>query len=99
MRKASAIVISEELKPTKNPRIAARVVDGKALIVVVDHRQLHTLNGVGTRIWELCDGRSVGGIADAITQEFEVDRDAALRDVLKFVAELRQVGALEPEAV
>jgi Coenzyme PQQ synthesis protein D (PqqD) len=96
--KASAIVISEESTPTKNPRTAARVVDGKALIVVVDHKQLHTLNEVATRIWELCDGRSVGAIADAITEEFEVDRDAARDDVLTFVAELRQLGALEREA-
>jgi hypothetical protein len=91
-------VIAGDAKPTRNPRIAARVVDGKALIVVIDQRQLHTLNAVGTRVWELCDGRSVGAIADAIAAEFEVDRETALRDVLGFVEQLRALGALDVEA-
>jgi hypothetical protein len=91
-------VIAEQTKPTRSERIAARVVDGKALIVVLDERQLHTLNEVGTRVWELCDGRSVGEIADAITAEFEVDRASALGDVLRFVTELQKLGALLPEA-
>jgi hypothetical protein len=91
-------VIAGDARPTRNPRIAARVVDGKALIVVIDQRQLHTLNAVGTRVWELCDGRSVGAIADALAAEFDVDRETALRDVLGFVAHLRELGVLDVEA-
>ena len=90
-------MIVENVTPVKNPRIAARVVGGKALLVVIDNKQLHTLNEVGTRIWELCDGRSVGAIADVITEEFDVDRSSALQDVENFLIELRRVGALEPE--
>lgn len=90
-------MIVEHRKPVRNPRIAARVVEGKALLVVIDNKQLHTLNEVGTRIWELCDGRSVGAIADVITEEFEVDRGSALGDVEHFVLELQRIGALEPE--
>jgi hypothetical protein len=88
-------VIAEDAKPLPSPRIAARVVDGKALIVVIDHKQLHTLNDVGTRIWELCDGRSVAAIADAVALEFAVDRPTALRDVQSFIADLRAAGALD----
>ena len=91
-------MIAGDAKPTRNPRIAARVVDGKALIVVIDQKQLHTLNAVGTRIWELCDGRSVAAIADALVAEFEVDAMTALRDVQRFVAELGALGALETGA-
>ena len=90
-------MIVENVTPVKNPRIAARVVDGKALLVVIDNKQLHTLNEVATRIWELCDGRSVGAIADVIIEEFNVDRSSALQDIQKFLIELRRVGALEPE--
>jgi len=88
-------VIASDARPTRNPRIAARVVDGKVLIVVIDKKQLHTLNAVGTRIWELCDGRSVAAIADALVTEFEVDVATAMRDVQRFVAELGALGALE----
>jgi pyrroloquinoline quinone biosynthesis protein D len=87
--------VVEGYRPAKNARTAGRVVDGKALIVVVDQRELHTLNAVATRIWELCDGRSVGEIADAISAEFEVDRESALRDAVQFVGELQRIGALE----
>ena len=87
--------VVEGYRPAKNSRTAGRVIDGKALIVVVDEKRLHTLNEVATRIWELCDGRSVGEIADAITTEFEVDRESALRDALYFVGQLQEIGALE----
>ena len=91
---------SRDTIPRKAERIGARVVDGKALIVVIDGRQLHTLNEVGTRVWELCDGRDLGAIADVVVEEFEVDRQVALADVVRFVDELSGVGALtlEPAA-
>ena len=91
-------MIGQDAKPKRSLRIAARVVDGKALIVVIDHKQLHTLNEVGTRVWELCDGRSVAAIAAVLQAEFTVDEATALRDVQRFVAELQAIGALDLEA-
>jgi hypothetical protein len=91
-------VIVHGERPTRSARIAARVIDGQALIVVIDQRKLHTLNAVGTRVWELCDGRSVDAIADAITAEFAVDHETALLDVQRFVEELRALGALDAGA-
>jgi hypothetical protein len=91
-------VIAHDVRPRQSPRIAARVVDGKALIVVIDHKQLHTLNEVGTRVWELCDGRSVAAIAQALQAEFAVDEATALRDVQQFVQQLQAIGALDLEA-
>ena len=81
--------------PRHRERIAARVIDGKALIVILDEKQLHTHNSVRTRVWELCDGRSVEAIAGALVAEFEVEAGAALADVRRFVAELCERGALE----
>ena len=89
--------IATSVVPKRNPRTAARVVDGKALIVVVDQKQLHTLNSVGTRVWELCDGRDIGAIASVVASEFEVDRATALADVQQFVQQLTELGALHAE--
>jgi pyrroloquinoline quinone biosynthesis protein D len=89
--------MTETSIPKKNERVAARVVEGKALIVVIDNKQLHTLNEVGTRVWELCDGRSLDQIAEAMVGEFEVDKPTALRDVQRFVEQLHALGALELE--
>ncbi|MDD9936518.1 MAG: PqqD family protein [Myxococcales bacterium] len=87
-------MIDPDATVRKHERIAARVVEGKALVVVMDEKQLHRLNGVGTRVWELCDGRTVQAIADALTAEFRVDEETALADVRGFVDELVGLGAL-----
>jgi hypothetical protein len=88
-------MVSPESIPRKAERTAARVLTGEALVMVIDRRELHRLNGVGTRVFDLCDGVStVGTIARKITDEFEVEASVALADVIGFVSELVAVGAL-----
>jgi hypothetical protein len=86
---------------TRLSKIAAhssRVTRGEALVVLIEQRQLHRLNDVGTRVWELCDGRSVGEIVNVIVDEFEVERSLAHTDVTRFLEELLKCGALEERA-
>jgi hypothetical protein len=90
-RELSAISV-----PRKSERIAARAVDGKAVVVVLDARKLHTLNAVGTRMFDLCDGtRDVAAIARQIAAEFDVDAECAQRDALSFLTQLVAEGAVE----
>jgi hypothetical protein len=82
--------------PRKSERIAARAVDGKAVVVVLDARKLHTLNAVGTRVFELCDGvRDVSAIAAQIAVEFDVAAEIAERDAVAFLTRLIAEGAVE----
>jgi len=82
--------------PRKSERIAARAVDGKAVVVVLDARKLHTLNAVGTRVFELCDGtRDVSTIATQIAAEFQVEAGVAERDAIEFLMRLIAEGAVE----
>ena len=74
---------------------ASRNVNGEALIVLTQRRQLHRLNAVGTRVWEYCDERCVSDIVDLIVSEFEVQLEAARRDVCEFLDNLRELGAVE----
>lgn len=83
--------------PLRHERIAARVIDGKAVIVVIDDHRLHTLNEVGTRVFELCDGRSLDAIASALSEEFEVEHGRALDDARGFVQTLVDLGAVTVE--
>ena len=76
-------------------RIASRVIEGRAVVIVLDEQRLHTLNEVGTRVWELADGRSIASIVSEIVEDFDVDHDTALADTRQFVDELRTLGALE----
>lgn len=92
--------ISETARVRQHARTAARVVNGQAVVIVIDAQALHTLNDVGTHIWGLVDGdgRTLGEVVDDLVVEFEVDRDTALADASAFVDELRRLGAIEVEA-
>jgi hypothetical protein len=86
-------------RPTPHPQVAARVVDGSAVLILADAGEVNVLNPVGTRIWELCDGaRSVGQIAQAIATEFEVTGEQALRDTEEFLESLSQARAVVLES-
>lgn len=83
----------ESTRFAPNPRIATRVVEGRAVVVVVDTQELHTFNELGTRIWQWLPDSTVGAMADRIVAEFEVERRQAVRDVWAFCRELERLGA------
>jgi hypothetical protein len=75
--------------PIPHTQVAARVVDGQAVIVLADSGEVQILNAVGTRIWELIDGtRNAAEIVAAIVSEFEVSPSEAQRDVEAFLQEM-----------
>lgn len=81
--------------PCRSERTAYRVIGGEALIMVVDRKELHRLNDVGSRVFELCDGTtSVESIVSAIVREFSVDEPTARTDVERFITELAATGAI-----
>jgi len=81
--------------PVPHPQVAARVVDGEAVIILADSGEVNVLNPVGTRIWELTDGaRTVQQIADTIVAEYDVAPEAALQDVTEFLQTLADANML-----
>ena len=81
--------------PEQNPKAAWRVYDGEAVIVSPEDSTLHTLNAVGTVIWEAADGRTaLEAIVARVCDEFEVDPATAARDAAAFVESLTQRGLL-----
>ncbi len=81
--------------PFASDQVAARVVDGSAVIVLADSGQVNILNGVGTRVWELANGsRTIAQICAAIQTEYAVTVEQAQRDVTTFVQSLVDAGAL-----
>ena len=57
-----------------------------------------TVNSTGLFIIKLLkEGKSVEEIIEALTQEFEVDREEAMRDVTDFIEQLRLLGLVEAE--
>jgi len=84
-----------EAYPAQNPRAAWRIYDGEAVIISPEDSTLHTLNPVGTLIWESADGRTaLAAIVSRVCEAFEVDRTTAARDAAAFVDELTRKGLL-----
>lgn len=76
-------------------RTAARVLEDQAVIVVIDDNALHTLNPVGTRVWELAQSASLSSIVSTIAEEYAVEPADARRDVEAFVRDMLERGMLE----
>lgn len=73
----------------RNPGTAWRVIQGEAVILALDSKVLRGLNPVGSRVWELIDGRrSTEEIAAQLAGEFEVDVARAHDEVDAFVRDL-----------
>ena len=78
---------------SKSSATAWRIIEGEAVIISLDTKIFRGLNAVGSRVWELIDGRrSVDEIVEVIVREFDVTREQAAGDVQAFVRELLDKG-------
>ena len=79
----------------KNNQCVTRSIGGETIIVPVrsgvgDLDSIYTLNEVGTSIWNLIDDtRSVEQVIEEITNQYEVEREEAAKDVSEFLSLLR----------
>ena len=75
--------------PVQNDDMVWRVVDDECIIVDPQGSQATVLNPLGTRIWELSDGkRTMADIVDRILIEYQVERPRAEADARDFVSDL-----------
>ena len=92
---SAASKFASDMIVCRSERIAARVVDECAVVIVIDENRLHTLNATGTAIWEHCDKKTVDELADWFSAKYALEADVARRDVDAFLEELHSVGAIE----
>lgn len=63
------------------------------MLLDLDGGTYFTLNEVGARIWELCDGqRSAAQISAAVAEEYDAPSQTIERDVLELLTELQAEG-------
>jgi hypothetical protein len=75
--------------------VASRALDGEAVLVHAGQKKITVLNGVGARIWELTDGqRTIGEMAQVISEEYEVSVVKAEADAMAFCRDLAGRGLL-----
>lgn len=76
--------------------MAAQVTDGEAVLLNIESGEYFSLNPVGCRIWELCDGtRSAAEIASVLCEEFDVAEDVVTADVKEILDELEKEKLIE----
>jgi hypothetical protein len=77
----------------KSPQIDHRTIGGEAFIITAADSKIHSLNAVGSFVFDLCDGKTgIETIVRAVVAEFEVDEAQARSDVEAFLASLEQRG-------
>jgi len=72
-----------------------RIVDGKAVLVVVKNSEVIVLNGLGTDIWKfLSEERTEDDIVEYLYENFDAGKDAIRNDARAFVISLKDKEVL-----
>lgn len=75
--------------PKRREGVAAQVVTGEAVLLDIESGEYFSLNPVGGRIWELCDGtRSTAEIVSVMCDEYDVAQDVVTADTDEILGEL-----------
>ncbi|MEW5803150.1 MAG: PqqD family protein [bacterium] len=80
---------------SRNENTASRVIDGQAIIMTLGDNTLHTLNDVGSRIWNLCgDQKAIEEIITVIHEEYAASYEEIKADCESFIEEMCTKGIL-----
>ncbi len=76
-------------RPMHADQVIARKASGTVILLNLDSGHYYSLDEVGSRVWELCDGaRTVPEIVSRICQEYDAATDRVEQDVSELLAEL-----------
>jgi coenzyme PQQ synthesis protein D (PqqD) len=82
------------LKPDETA-VAAKVIDGEAIIMNLTNGAYYSMDGVGAVVWEhIAEGRSLDAIHDSIARRFDVEGARLRADLDRLVAELLAEGLI-----
>jgi hypothetical protein len=84
--------VSRATTPERRPGVLAQQVkpdDPSLVLLNPKSGEYYTLEAVGTRVWQLCDGkRTISEIAAIIGEEYDESRETIESDVIELVKEL-----------
>lgn len=80
----------------RNPEQVSTDLDGEVVILDMQSEEYFSLDGVGTRIWEMIETPiTVHEILAAILKAYDVEPARAERDLLAVLGEMVQEGLIE----
>lgn len=81
--------------PGHAPGVVSRVIEGEAVLVHPAQGKVRVLNQVGSRLWELMDGkRTTADLANLLVAEYQVDPAQAQAHTVAFCTDLLGRGLL-----
>lgn len=81
------------------PKVLTTFAQGEVIMLDLDTDRYLSLNGVGTRIWQmLTQGMTGQQIVQQLVQEYDVSLPAAERDVTTFLQQLAEMEIIQPLA-
>jgi hypothetical protein len=94
--------VSRATTPERRPGVLAQQVkpdDPSLVLLNPKSGEYYTLEAVGTRVWQLCDGkRTISEIAATIAEEYDASPETIERDVMELVKELMDEELVVPAA-
>jgi len=73
----------------KNKDLTYRIINSEAVILTHKDAYLHTVNEIGSFIWECLNGtNTVEDVVAKVCEAFDVDEKTAVRDVTHFIEDL-----------
>lgn len=83
-------MINLQSYPRRKQQVIAQKASADFLLFNMDDGNYYSLNEVGRRIWELCDGtHSIEQIIDALAQEYDEAKEVLAGDVVDFLEKFR----------
>jgi hypothetical protein len=77
----------------KSSDIAAKVIDGEAIIMNLSNGFYYSMDGVGAEIWQQVeDGETVGRIVGSLGHRYGIAQERAAEDVRVLVSRLLEEG-------
>lgn len=84
----------------KNPEMTTRVFDGETILIPLyassrDADSIYVLDGVGTKIWGLIDGkRNISQIESSLLEEYEASPGRVRQSTTVFIKDLQKIKAV-----
>ena len=73
----------------RKEQVIAQENSGTLVLFNMDDGQYYSMNEIGSRIWELCDGsRSIGQVVSILCEEYDSPAEIVNRDALELLEEL-----------
>jgi pyrroloquinoline quinone biosynthesis protein D len=85
-----------DTRPRRKDEIIAQQASNIVLLLNMDDGSYYSLNEVGGRVWDLCDGtRTVEQVVSALALEYDVPAQTLELDILELLDGLRSKNLIE----